>query len=71
MVANLNDPNLLKGFTHPIRVGCGGCERPFNYNGRTYLYVWDCVANKHYYHCYDDDTLHPDTLFSNVIDNHI
>ena len=37
---------------------CGGVETPFTYEGKTYLYMWNCATHEHAYYCKDDDVFY-------------
>jgi len=34
---------------------CGGLELPFDYDGKTYLYMWNTETGEHSYYCMTDD----------------
>lgn len=34
---------------------CGGTEQPFNYRGKSYLYMWNNATGEHKYYCRTDD----------------
>ena len=34
---------------------CGGTETEFEYDGKTYLYMWNYVTKDHAYYCVTDD----------------
>ena len=43
-------------FYHPeYAIGCGGCEIPTLWQGRTYLYVWHRSTRQHHWYCWESD----------------
>ncbi|NIU01629.1 MAG: hypothetical protein GWN01_12155 [Nitrosopumilaceae archaeon] len=34
---------------------CGGTEKPFQYEGKQYLYMWNSKSGTHAYYCITDD----------------
>ena len=34
---------------------CGGLETPFQYRGKTYLYMWNRMTGQHAHYCQTDD----------------
>lgn len=53
------------------RVGCGGTENPFRFEGKHYLYVWNIKDKNHYYYCFEDDMYIGDKQMNQMMDRAI